>query len=762
MSNLFNLSAILSENTSNTSLVRAVEEVTYLSEGVSLLRSMDKELFECKCDMYTDVLEATSKRDENGAFGCYFKRYKDVVDKYILKLQSLASQFAINIETFADANSDILDMADGASILNPTQYTGVGYSYPQLTSIGSINIDPYQVFKKEFAFLGKLMQDLGPLSSEEDKTQVIATVFNNLTKELDDGWLTKEVKNTLAGAATNDTDFARAVYNKFVVAPSKDMIIDIGLVKQCKLDIANAELFTQVITKAINVFCKGLTQVADEIGSLFYRNQDHKFPLKTDVDGIEDKTYRFGDYSYNQMNMFITTKISQITELCNLYIIAITIQMDCIYKYLQQCKDIIHTANAGVDTTPNTKSDPGDVDIDDDGAPESDDYGTEDCGFDDEGCEGDTEECGDSPADESSDDGNLDDNLMDDDPSSSVDNSETDIEEACYLFEADVLQMENFLKDYYLKKNVHLAITEGMNGSFSIKSAKDAAKSLGQRLLARIKELFAKMRDKMSAGELAKRRGHVIYYKSQIEKAKIPDHWNDFHRPDLSYVDKFDYKDITAGDFTTEEKGYNTYKEFLGNGKSISERIQNKIFDEKTSKFNESDRGMALGYVIDGHKKFVEKLNNIEKKLDAWAKTNKPADAAAANSEAQKESALNWESTLLQYFYETTPGEGGGGEQSGGDTGTKDTQPSKPGDDGQKKGDGTFDVKDEDKAGGSADDSKDIFIRVTTKMISGMMAGSIRVNRLLLQPLLSLAEIAGKKYKSGDYNDNGERTAQEK
>ena len=425
MSNLFNVSRMLESYSPD--IIKTLPLVTYLSESLNILRSTDEQVFEETSKLYSSVLEADSRKAENVKFAEFFKEYQSIINDYIIKIQGLASEFSINVETFADANKDILDDNSGtANIVSTIIYKGAKYAH--LLDPEVPDIEPYKAFKKEFAFIGKLMQDLGPIGSEDQKAQIIATVCNNLTKEINDGWLEKIVEKITDCDDCGKEGYAKAIYKTFVPEPSVDMSIDIGLVKQSKLDISNYRGYIDSISKSVDQFTDGLSKIASEVGSMFFRNQDHKLPIKTDVDGIEDKTYRLNDYSFNQMNMFISTKISQISELCNLYMVAIGIKMDCIMKYLQQCKDIIDTASHGVDNTPNTNGvDPGDEDINNDGTPDSDNINDIPEKYDDDIQDFDADNNDDS---------------SDDEKDVVQDNSESEVEQECYLFEALIFEKE--------------------------------------------------------------------------------------------------------------------------------------------------------------------------------------------------------------------------------------------------------------------------------------------------------------------------------
>ena len=110
---IFNLSRILKENTDTSNLVLSLSQNDdYLPHSVSILREMSDSIFDSQIKLYTSVYEATSAKEENGKFADYFKEYKDTIDLYIGKMKELFGQFSVNIETFADANSDIVTSSD--------------------------------------------------------------------------------------------------------------------------------------------------------------------------------------------------------------------------------------------------------------------------------------------------------------------------------------------------------------------------------------------------------------------------------------------------------------------------------------------------------------------------------------------------------------------------------------------------------------------------------------------------------------------------
>ena len=630
MSNLFNFTRILTENCS-PELVNTFNKQTFLSSGLNVLREADSDILDITRCLYTSILEADSKPEENKKFAEFFKEYKKAITNYILKAQELASQFTINVENFADANKDILDIPDNANIMDTQTYKGV--QYDNLLNDDVPEIEPYKLFKKEFAFIGKLFQDLGPIGTEEEKAQIIATVCNNLSSEISDGWLDKCIEKLTGCEKCTRDSFAKTIYGRFVKNPSCDMEVDIGCVKQAKLDIMNYINYINVINKSVTEFCDGLEKVADEVGSMFFRNQDNKLPIKTDEYGVEDKTYRMNSYSFNQMNIFISTKISQINEICNLYLIAISIKMDCIIKYLLQCKDIINTAAAGVDNTPNNEIDPGDNDDDNNNVVDSDDM----------------------------DDPELQDFYVDDEPDSDndedktvieKDESEQEIEQEFYLFEAELFQKTRSIENMIMKQSLLESIKEDVAGGNTAANINEKKKSV-QAIIQNIAQQITNMVQKF-VSSFTKNYEYQINFiqknKEKIMSAKIPDTWT-IQKIDIKVLDQFRLVPFSEGDAELlKDKGkylsqkYGSILAPSDGNESAKDRLMKKIYQENESKYTNTDRNEGFTFVTAGYKKAIANLEKARNSLDKSVTSTKNIVA--------KENSL--ENTMLTYFYEDT------------------------------------------------------------------------------------------------------------
>lgn len=684
VSKLFNFSNLLTENTFD--LVRSVNEKEYLSEGLSVMREFDESVQANTRKLYDSLLEAESTKKENICFGQFFADYKSTLNKFTSQMKELSGRFAINIETFVDANQSMLDKC---CCCDPsTTYRGVQFTNLLNTDIP--NIDPYKAFKKEWALLGRLLQDLDPSAPDEEKTKIVTSVYNSLSKEINDGWLNKCVQKIADCDDCGKDNFARVIFTKFIPGGDVDVTLDTPTIEQAKLTLRNYTDYISCIEKSADNFCDGLNKIACELGSMLFRNMDKKIDIKTDEDGVADASYRVNDYTMAQLNLFINTKISQIRELSNLYIIAVSIKMDCIYKYFKQCVGIIETAccssnkTAAPDTTSapvlpdgSNSNSPVAVDDDEDEDEVIDNPEDEPDGIEPNTPVADENESDDEPIDASSEE-------EDEEEEPAEESYLTKLDEEAYLFEADLALMNRYflyndLHAEYIKEdsfeshptpdNVKPADDSGSGDAASSTdtttstepassglSPQEEAGNRGKGLIQKIKDLVNSAKDSKN-GTFATQIKFVQDNKAKILSTPIPSNWTiqnynlsglgslqitplNFNEKDL-YKDKNKFLKSKYGKFGSETKG-NVIDFFLA-----------KMYSDKEVKYTEKDRAAGFKYIASEYDALYKHGMDLGAKLsDIY---NKEYDIMC-KAKAKEGKTATKESTMNYYFNEDYTG----------------------------------------------------------------------------------------------------------
>ena len=590
--------------------------------------------------------------------------------KYKNKMNELASQFCVNLETFADANKDILEKC----CCCPEGTTFQGAMFTNLLSDDIPNIDPYKAFKKEWAFLGRLFQDLDPTAPDEEKTKIIATVYNSLSKEINEGWLDKCVEKISGNDECKRDTFAKVIYDAFVSGGIAEITLDTPTIEQSKLALKNYTNYVDCIAKSADDFCNGIDKIACEIGSMMFRNADKKFVVNTDEEGVADATYRMSDYSMNQINLFLTTKLSQIRELVNLYTVALSIKMDCIYKYFKQCVAMINASCCPVELPDQSQPDVSDTDfIEDDEDLElptdnSNDDELPTTGVSSNTIEDEKEQIQSKLIDDEVDDTENDTPVSDEDSGDeSIEEEDpldqpqeesyiSDMEKELYLFEADLFLMKRYGEYIKINESYIQETGETPSAKQEPESKPEAQVSNGTGSISqKINTLISKINDSYT-NTFASQIKFISDNKKIIMGCEVPSNWTiqkyDINLLSSLKVAAYDSKDA---DLLKDTSKYldAKYNKFVGEGKSsdgnsiITDRITAKIYDETEQKYGDAERNDGYDFIVTGYKKGIEEFEDQLKSLE-----KKPVPA-----KTKDEKKATKESTMQMYFSEDATGD---------------------------------------------------------------------------------------------------------
>ena len=617
MNNMFNLTHILNSDTIPDISVKSNINETYLSSALSLLEATNADINDAMFKCYTEIAEAPTKQAENAVFGKFFNQYKDIIKQYEIKVNELYSRFSINVDTFIDANLDLIDSADLIEIIgNPTCMVR---QFDKLDDPEYPKIKPYKVFKKEFKYFGKLLQDIGPSANDETRIKIIASVYNNMVAELNEDWAKKCMEKISDCDDCGRDSFAKCIFDTLVKSQPEEKPITVDMVNQAKLSLMNSSVIVSAIKTAVDMFNEDLDKVAEEFGSLLFRNKDLMLDVKTDVDGVEDRKYRLTDYSFNQVNLFMNAKLSQITEICNLYLIALSIKMDCAMKYFRQCKDIIEIAT----TCKDQETLPVEEEPEQDTSDDFDDYS----GFDD------FEDGDDFEFSNSEDEDGKEETPQQDVPPAE---EPEDIEQESSILEATIFEYTRSINKLLLRESF---ITEADAGKTAIMD----------RMLSKIEELVDKFNN-VVINQNQKRIDYVKNNQNTISSAAIPENTKiptieysrllNVKRQPLTYPAE---KDIYANDNTYFKA---KYSDFAVENQTIKDSIVSKVIGQE-KQMDKKDVSDGIKYITTVFKTVADSA-----KADlSGLKTEKRKGQLLTNSVSESSDMLK-QHDYLRYFME--------------------------------------------------------------------------------------------------------------
>ena len=475
MSNIFDINTLLQENTlAGELLAKTFPKETYMYSAINSLKEFNESVLGFNKDLYKSLNEANSKSEENAVFGDFYNKYGYVLNKYINEINSMVGRFSITLDNLVDANAALLK--DQNILSSTAEFTVPAKKYKNLTGGKYPKFNPLELYQKEFDYIGQMMQDLGPVATDIAKMEVLATVSNSFCNKMKNKWLEKCVEMiTGEEDCENLTCYAKILQDIFIEEDTADITINRGTIYAMKSEIDGYEKYKDSILGIANKLISDFSYMSKNIGSMFYRNKDNVLAIRSDSNDVESRDYKLNTYGMNQLDIFMKSKVNQVSQLCSLYVIALSVMMDSIIGYVTQCKEILEKVQEEVNK-PEVEEEPqecesmeADSDIEDnDDTEEEPEEPDEDGEF-----EGSISDDSDEPAFEGEeipeepelegDEPEVPDDTQTEEPEEEpveleMDEDSADFENESYLFEYMDYAVQNMLEQNYLIEYVHKEI----------------------------------------------------------------------------------------------------------------------------------------------------------------------------------------------------------------------------------------------------------------------------------------------------------------
>ena len=345
MSKLFNISNMFSENAKFSSFASENPvNACYFENTLSILETFNSDFNKLNKDLYVRLNEAEEKAQENDILCDYFKQVEALIQDFINKANEQTSRFVITIDNIVDANQGLVSSKELISNFKPFTYRY--YKFKNISNPNFPQMNPLTVYKKEFDFIGQLLQDLGPASSNLQKLQAIAIVYNKLHEVGDSKSFAKKCIKDIVDCDSDDCmeSFAKDLYEEFKDDDPEDVVISKSVMYDIKLSLANYKTLENAGVATAENLIKQFSEIAEDIKTIICGNDKNTLKIDTKTDGIKNTTYKLDTYGMNQVDLFLKAKINQIATMVNIYAIALSIKLDAISDYFDQCKDILAAA----------------------------------------------------------------------------------------------------------------------------------------------------------------------------------------------------------------------------------------------------------------------------------------------------------------------------------------------------------------------------------------------------------------------------------
>lgn len=662
----------------------------YLCSALHELSKFNSDIKVLNMNNFKSILEAETKSAENQQFCVYFKEFKSIIDNFISKIDQMAGKAIINIDNIADANKDLIE--NDLVLSNFSSFGMEVYDYHNLTDKEVPKFKAKKFFKKDFDHIGTLMQDLGPIASDEAKLKIIASVYNSLKKDMEEDFLEKCAEKML------DDDYDKkksmpAQVNRLFKDEKHEKTIEKEDVQEAKAVLMNIPVYVEVIRCMAEQLTSDFSEIANSLGDMIFRNKSCTLKIDTETDGVKNKEYELNTYSMNQFNIFMKTKSVQVSQICNMYMVAFSIKLDNIVEFINQNREMLSMAqeSSSIKTSK----------YDDDGieGPEEDDSiedaSEEDIYNDDSNPdEGEDEDILSSDESEEDDDEeDIDDEEEDEDPAESEypqdesshieffkENDELHLES--YYFEYELFNLEKLFEQEELKMQFDALLeADGETATQKIGRMADAnstkAVDIWRTIVEKITQLFEKFNDIFVKHTSAR----IKYLKNHANEIKANDFANDATIKPY-FVDRLDdleVKDLNyqsmKDDLISKEKFIEKYYRNIKADKdtSFSQAIKKYISPEDVAPIKTIGRDKMLQYCTTSFTPLVNQIRQDKNAIDkAQQNAKRIAESMAKEMQTQnnnqqetKNESVTYTADDLYFDEAFNPGSNGNNGQAG-------------------------------------------------------------------------------------------------
>lgn len=671
---------------------------TFLSTAIQEMSSLNEELKNLDLKAFKLIKEAETKSEENNQFCVYYKEYKAVIQKFIDKIKELSSRCCIKIDNIVDANIDIIEDDNYDINFVPFEMDVCQFNDLLNNDLPKFNVKKH--YMKEFNNIGQLMQDLGNVASDDVKLKIIASTYNSLKKYMDDDFLEKCAEKMFKDDDCYDKkkSMAEQVMAMFKGQTDKKSISKTD-VQEARSILLNISVYEDAINNMTDKLVCDFTCIANEVGDMIFRNKSCTLRINTDQDGIRNKDYELSAYSMNQFNIFMKQKTVQISQICNMYMIAFSIKLDCIAEYIIQNKDIVVTSynnntvscaksDSSVDNTDtdDDAEDIGSIDVDDDGEfIDSDDNNSdgedegdnflpeEDFGIEDDEDDDDIEDSGITDSDEEV-------------------GEDGDLSNESYFFEYELFNLERVAEQESIKEQMADILNEDMDNLNKMANNNSTkVVDVWRTVVDKLSEIFNKFIDRFIHGTTP-RINQLNSNKKKIEKNNFADNAT-IKYYNVANLDKITVPDLTYDDqqkqLLAEGKNafYNSLTNRIGGGiKEVGEGKASSIKESITEfvRGSEPDKEYTIGqgsvpgkadmftYCTSTYKRIVEEIRR-EKAIIDKAQNNAKRIAENINSSQKEEPDKTKTGAGDNKPDSSKPADNGGKPSGTSDNGTKTT-----------------------------------------------------------------------------------------
>lgn len=350
---VFNFNNLITENAVNNNniVISSTIEESYFGTTLNFITECNREINEYQKELYINILESGEDYEiVNESFSNFFGKIKEIIDKFLSYIKSLADRFILNLNKFIKNEKYLLKHKDDLSKYQADRHDFLfeGYNYTFNDNIPSI--EAKATFSKDFVELD--FDDIMNLKTPEKIADAIKMQHAKLNRELKtDRYDVFRQEVIGADRPIEASDFANELFMVYRDgAMEKDDIVTTSqFIFQTLNRFQNHKKLESSVKKTKDKIDREYNEVKKSVENMIYRNKDKdinkllSIEIRGDYDGATQPIYLSSEAMTN-VDLFIKTKIQEITQLSTIHALAFSYKLDAIAESFKQDKQVLYKA----------------------------------------------------------------------------------------------------------------------------------------------------------------------------------------------------------------------------------------------------------------------------------------------------------------------------------------------------------------------------------------------------------------------------------
>lgn len=331
--------------------IRISEESTYLSETLKFIQECNREFDDANRGWYKAILESGNDQEViTESFRDFFVKVKDIIDKFIAYIKSLAERFITNLMSISKSDNYLKKHRDDLKkfINSKDEFEFEGYEFTFNPAVPVCEIQAE--FSQEFIEL-RMSQD-GNVVDAAGAAATMKKVYDDLIHKLENGFY-DEFRKTVLSVSNNisQSDFHNECFSVFRNNSSdkENITVNSTYVDSAYARFTNyadmkkdAEKIKTRITKEYEAVKKQILEISKTTYTGKETTIDITLPGASGVD--QSNAVKLNGDSMKYLDLYVKAKADQVQEMSNIHAIAFACKLDAMKASFVQDKTVLYKA----------------------------------------------------------------------------------------------------------------------------------------------------------------------------------------------------------------------------------------------------------------------------------------------------------------------------------------------------------------------------------------------------------------------------------